>query len=101
MTREWRGAIRRRDAPADDRTGQALATFDAAHTEHVRPEGETWADATPEAVRAALERSRLIPLAILDPCPTGHASAGARCYDRGVCGARLRHAVEARALAFT
>lgn len=91
----------------DERIGQSVHAFDAIargdykrdREEHQRPDGETWARNTPEAVRVALERSRVVPLALTRRCPDCGAEAGVSCARAlvAVCGSRVQIAVRLRA----
>lgn len=91
----------------DVRAGQTVNAFDAIargnyksdRAEHQRPDGETWERSTPEYVRAALERSRIVPLALSRPCPDCGAPAGMSCARAvaAVCGTRAQIGARLRA----
>ena len=82
MSREWRSAIRRRDAPADDRTARALDT---------RHDSDREADMSPALVHARIARDAVVPGALAVPCLDHRAAPGEPCFTtaRGVCGPRL------------
>lgn len=87
MTREWRSAIRRRDAPADDRTGRALAEFNPAS----RGLNDRDAEMSPALIHARIARDAVIPGALALACVDHDAAPGEYCFGaaRGVCGARV------------
>lgn len=87
MMREWRSAIRRRDAPADDRTARALTPVSPAN----RGPSDRDADMPPALVHARIARDAVVPGALALACLDHHSAPGEYCFRtaRGVCGARL------------